>query len=330
MANVIAGHISGQYGGPRSCDTNYGGTAATFCVTNAGDCSHTKVVGLKPDTSVYYTDSDFITYSDNIKILQGAPYEGPLSCTSDYCFYYDECNYCASNPCNDAEAWVPGSFYVNPGQCVELKFTVYYRLNNSIINGCGRILTLTIQGATAPNLGVLTGEWYASFGAGCCYQTDENKLCAPAPFGLSHFAYLTGKMFYEENMDYQSDTSTFCCPANSSDCPDGTPTVSAITGGTAGSDCIASYFRYCEFSGGEPGCFEGPDPAHDSVAPPIAGPKYATYLYCSDQPCGAWINFYPNVYSGGGTAPMPQPIADSYIFLDITGYPGCGVGCTAA
>jgi hypothetical protein len=333
MANVISGHISGQYGGPITCDTEYGGTAATFCATNPGDCSHTVLVGTVTPNPFGPIQNQ--VYPDSTRILEGAPYDGPLSCTYG--------NYCATFTCDPAETYIGGAIYVNPGQCVELKFTLYERAGNLSTIFCDGAVTLRIDGATAPNLGVLTGEWYPAnvMNASCCGQKDEYKLCAPEfyqPLYVSayHRAYLSYKAFRAETLSYESDTSNWCCQRT--ECPPGTPYAEAIYDASDPS-CIAYYAQNCDYpegprTGGGT-CFADPDGSpNGTVAPGIEGPKYGTYLYCADQPCGARISFSPSyqgiILAPGGTTYFYAAHSDSTIFVDITGYPGCGVGCAEA
>lgn len=331
MANVIAGHISGQYGGPRSCDDLYYSRSATSCVTNEGDCSHTVVVG---NASPIPFPASYAVYPDSLTISKGGSYTGPLSCTYG--------NYCAKNPfCYPSEKFVEGSIFVNPGQCVELKFTVYERAGNVATSFCTAAVYLRIYGATAPNLGVLTGEWYDNdvMNTSCCGQKDEYKLCAPKfyqpPFSSEfHLAYLSNKAFRAETLAYESDTSNWCC--QHTDCPPGTPYAEPVYDSSE-SSCISFYAQNCDYpegprTGGGT-CYADPSGSpNGTVAPGIEGPKYGTYLYCADQPCGARISFGPNyaTYLDAGSTFYHSTSSDSTIFLDITGYPGCGVGCTAA
>lgn len=333
MANVISGHISGQYGGPRSCDSAYGSRSSTSCATNPGDCSHTVLVGnVEPTAFGPFTSQ---VYPDSTEILKGAPYTGPLSCTYG--------NRCATDVCYAAETFIGGSIYVNPGQCVELKFTLYERAYSLNAIFCNEAVILRIDGATAPNLGVLTGEWYPEnvMNFSCCGQKDEDKLCAPEfyqpPFGSAyHRAHLSYKAFRAETLAYESDTSNWCCQRT--DCPPGTPYAEPVYDASEPS-CIAFYDQLCDYpegprTGGGT-CSADPDGApNGTVASGIEGPKYGTYLYCADQPCGARISFSPGnqgiIQPSGTTTYYNAAHSDSAVFLDITGYPGCGVGCTAA
>lgn len=313
MPNVISGHISGNYGGPRSCDTYYGPfRSATSCASNAGDCSHTVIVGT---TGVSIFSPGYTVYPDNITILEGRAYTGPAGCTTitDYNFY--------SYP--TALTYVTGSFYVNPGQCVELNFTVDSRAYVADTVFCDQALQLSIQGATAPNLGVLSGEWYSDSDSylACCGQI--NKLCAPTGSGNSHSATLSYKMFRDDFLAYESDTNTFCCQPRAG-CGAGTPSVRPVYDASYPS-CIAFYARECYYSPNPPLCLGGTFTANQRVMSDMAPAKYASYIYCADQPCGAKISFQP-MRSADQSFNWTATV-DAKIYLSLTGSPGCGTGC---
>lgn len=324
MPNIISGHISGNYGGPRSCDTAYGASrSATSCASNTGDCSHTVVVGttgLNPFASLN------TIYPDNINIYKGQSYTGPTGCTAG--------NGCRYTTCNDAESYVKGAFYVNPGECVELLFTFYSRAYNDDTAFCRPALDLTISGATAPNLGILSGSWYGFMAANnrdCCYQINTGRICEPElyspvpshPSFNYHRAYLTYEMFRNDMLSYQSSFSSFCCPAYAS-CLAGTQSVRPIYDNIYTS-CIFSYAQECYYQS-RTGCIGGTGSASNTVIADIVGPYTASYIYCADQPCGARIEFTPRASSLSSIGNI-QAQADFDAWLQITGSTGCGTGC---
>jgi hypothetical protein len=324
MPNVISGHISGNYGGPRSCDTAYGASrSATSCASNTGDCSHTVVVGSTGLTASYLPLNTI--YPDNINIYKGQSYTGPAGCTFG--------NNCRYTSCNDAESYVQGAFYVNPGECVELLFTFYSRAYNDDTIFCLPVLDLTISGATAPNLGVLSGSWYGSTAVlnNCCSQLNAGRICepdlySPIPSNPSfnyHRAYLTYEMFRNDMLSHLSSFSSFCCPARTG-CGAGTQSVRA-TYDSIYTSCIYSYARECYYQSG-PGCIGGTGSATHTVIADIVGPYTASYIYCADQPCGARIEFAPRA-SSLSTIGNIRAQADFDAWLQITGSTGCGTGC---
>ena len=313
MPNVISGHISGNYGGPRSCDTAYGASrSATSCASNTGDCSHTVVVG-STGINLYAPLNTYIIYPDNINIYKGQSYTGPAGCTFG--------NNCRYTSCNDAESYVKGSFYVNPGECVELLFTFYSRAYNDDTLFCLPALDLQISGATAPNLGILSGSWYGGTAVvlnNCCSQLNAGRICEP----VGGVATLTYEMFRNDMLSHLSSFSSFCCPARTG-CGAGTQSVRA-TYDSIYTSCIYSYARECYYSGS--GCIGGgTGSASDTVIADIVGPRTASYIYCADQPCGARIEFAPRAsrLSSGRI----QAQADFDAWLQITGSTGCGTGC---
>lgn len=322
MPNVISGHISGNYGGPRSCDTAYGASrSATSCASNTGDCSHTVVVGSTGLTAFFLPLNTI--YPDNINIYKGRSYTGPAGCTTGN-------TTCGFSPCFDAESYVKGAFYVNPGECVELLFTFYSRADNTSTQNCLPALDLTISGATAPNLGVLSGSWYGSTAVSpnnCCAQLNAGRICEPefsSPGGYR--AYLTYEMFYNDRLASESSFSSFCCPAYAS-CLAGTQSVRAIYDNIYTS-CISSYAQECYYqSRPSPNfCPGGTQSERGRAVSDIVGPYTARYIYCADQPCGARIEFAPRASSLSSFGNI-QAQADFDAWLQITGSTGCGTGC---
>lgn len=316
MANIISGHISGNYGGPKTCDTAYGaGRSATSCATNAGDCSHTVVVGTTGVDASFPVANTI--YPDSFAILTGRAYTGPVSCTTN--------NNSAFARTFAAIDFVGGSFYVNPGECVEITFRLYSRAYNDQTAFCQDAAILNISGATAPNLGILVGEWYPynETLASCCSQI--NKLCEPEVDGNNHRAILTYKMFRDEMLSYMSDLNTFCCP-EIGECAEGTKSVSPIYDPIY-NDCIASYDRECYYSQNDDGCIGSTSDATNDVVADIIGPKYASYFYCADQPCGARISFGPGSIGINGSFEY-YALTDAKTYIEIVGSVGCGTGCT--
>jgi hypothetical protein len=229
---------------------------------------------------------------------------------------------------------VKGAFYVNPGECVELLFTFYSRADNTSTQTCLPALDLEIRGATAPNLGVLSGSWYgftAANNRGCCYQINTGSICepelySPVPSNPSfnyHRAYLTYEMFYNDRLASESSFSSFCCPAYDS-CLAGTQSVRAIYDNIYTS-CISSYAQECYYQS-RTGCPGGTQSARGLVVSDIVGPYTARYIYCADQPCGARIDFSPRAADFSGIGNI-EAQADFDAWLQITGSTGCGTGC---
>jgi hypothetical protein len=312
MSNIISGHISGQYGGPVACDNFFAYLGASGCVSATADCGRTVVVGqtgINSSFNVYDT-----IYPDSFTLFEGTSYTGPLGCTTY--------NGCAFANCTTALTYTPVTFFVNPGRCVEISFIVYSRAYTDSTLFCQSRISLSVSGASAPNTGVLSGEWYPATEANsfsCCEQVTN--LCSPTGGTGLYSAFLTYKMFYDDLISYTSNLSSFCCPGYE-DCAEGTKSVDPVY--AYGSTCVEYYERYCYYTNTE-SCLGGTGPANHTVASDIAGPKYASYFYCADQPCGAQITITPPL--DGSILGEAYAIQDSLVLVSVTGSPGCGTGC---
>jgi len=314
MANVIVGHISGEYKGPAICDSFYGSKSATSCT---GDCNHTVVVG-NTDLRINQRPEFIAVQPDSFIAFQGASYDGPEGCTSG-----DNCRF---DSCYAAEEVVSGcSLYVNPGQCVEINFNVSSRAYNVGNIACRPLVALTLQNATGPNLGVLTGDYWYSLAdkfKSCCGQALSTPIYSPTGSGSSVSAYLSRRIFNSAMLSYLQDENGFCCPPSGS-CARGSQVTTRITCGPTApaSDITETYARRCFYSS-RTGCAGGTSSANQTVVAPEVV-RFASYLYCADQPCGAKILFAPEIQFAA-TGSNVGAYVDDYMFIDIRGFTGCG------